>query len=449
MSYELDLASELEDIKKKGLYRSLRRLEGPLPARGQGAPGLEGRDLFGTGAPPPKCSPSCPSISGPGIPNFQFQISNFQFPIQSPLVLWEGRELLLLSSNSYLGLHTHPDLIEAACQALHRYGTGAGASRLISGNLELHEQLEEEIARFKGCEAALLFPTGYMANLGAITSLVDPQDLLASDELNHASLIDACRLSGATRKVYLHKDLEGLERILAEGTAHRRRLVVTDGVFSMDGDLAPLVEICALAERYGAMVLVDDAHGFGVLGEKGRGTIEHWGLEERRVAVQVGTLSKALANLGGYVAGSRVLIDYLRNRARTFIYSTALPPSVLAASLAALRLIGGEEGRCRRQALWANARYLREGLARLGYPHPEGETHILPLLIGEAEATLQLAEGLLQEGIYAPAIRPPTVPPGKSRLRLSLMSTHTRAQLDWALEALERVGGVNRVPGTL
>ena len=282
---------------------------------------------------------------------------------QSPRVRMEGKEVILLSSNNYLGLAEHPALREAGIQALERYGCGAGASRSISGTMELHRALEERIARFKGCEAALLFSTGYMANMGLLTTLAEDGDVIVSDEFNHASIVDGCRLSRAEVWVYRHRDMDHLEALLRR-SSHRRRLIVTDGVFSMEGAIAPLPEIRRLADQYGAMVMVDDAHATGVLGQGGRGTAEHFGMTGR-IEIQMGTLGKALGGFGAYVAGTKDLIDYLINCCRTFMYTTALPPAVAAMALAALDIVEKEPQR--RQRLWENTGYFRTGLQKMGF----------------------------------------------------------------------------------
>ncbi|MCJ7665042.1 MAG: 8-amino-7-oxononanoate synthase, partial [Desulfobacterales bacterium] len=282
---------------------------------------------------------------------------------QTPRVQIEGKEVVLLSSNNYLGLADHPALQEAAIRALERYGCGAGASRSVSGTTELHRELEERIARFKGCEAALLLSTGYMANIGLLTTLVGEGDLIASDELNHASIVDGCRLSRAETSVYRHRAMDSLEALLKR-SSHRRRLIVTDGVFSTEGAIAPLLEIRRLADQYGALVMVDDAHATGVLGQGGKGTGEHFGIEER-IEIQMGTLGKALGGFGAYVAGTRDLIDYLINCCRTFIYTTALPPAVAAMALAALEIVEKEPQR--RARLWENTAYFRKGLQKMGF----------------------------------------------------------------------------------
>lgn len=377
------LTEELEELHRKDLYRQMRRLDGP----------------------------------------------------QSTRTIIEGKECILLSSNNYLGLTEHPVVKEAAKLAVDTWGAGAGGSRLTTGNYTLHEELEKEIARFKRTESAIVFGAGYAANLGVIQALTGRGDAVLSDELNHASIIDGCRLSQAYVKVYRHRDMGQLEEMLRQVQGHRRRLIVTDGVFSMDGDLAPLPEIAALAERYGAFVMVDDAHATGVLGGRGAGTVDHFGLEGR-VQVQMGTLSKALGSSGAYVAGSRELIDYLRNKARSFIFSTAPPPAAVGAALAALRLV--ERRPEIRVQLWRNARYLRTGLERMGYTVPAEDSPIIPVLIGDAAKTMDLAQALLEEGVFAPGIRPPTVPQGTSRIRVTVMAVHTRDDLNQALSAFAR-----------
>ncbi|MDI6703425.1 MAG: 8-amino-7-oxononanoate synthase [bacterium] len=354
-----------------------------------------------------------------------------------PVILIDGREFINLSSNNYLGLTTHPRLIEASINATKRYGTGSGASRLISGNVELYEELEEKIAEFKGTESSVVFSTGYMANLGIIASLVESQDLVIIDKLSHASIIDGCRLSGGKLRVYPHKDLEKLERILRRGGNYRRRLIVTDGVFSMDGDIAPLPELLALAKKYEAFLMVDDAHSTGVLGKEGRGTLEYFGLEDKQI-IQMGTLSKALGSLGGFVAASSILIDWIRNRARSLIYSTALPASVLATAISAIQVISSEP--TLRGMLWKNVKSFKDGLVQLGYNIMDSQTQIVPILVGDTEKTIELAKYLYEEGIYAPPIRPPTVPKGQSRIRTSLMATHTESHIDKALSLLKKAG---------
>jgi 8-amino-7-oxononanoate synthase len=346
-------------------------------------------------------------------------------------VLLDGRDVILLGSNNYLGLSVHPIVTEAAVTAARKYGTGASASRLMSGNCDLYTELESKIAKVKETEAALVFGSGYLANIGTIPVLAGDGDLILSDALNHASLIDGCRLSHATKQIYRHCDIEHLESLLTQSTKFRRRLIVTDGVFSMDGDIAPLPEICALADRYDAMVMVDDAHSFGVLGEKGGGTVEHFGLENRGV-IQMGTLSKAVGGLGGYVAGSADLINFLVNRARSFIFTTGLPPATLAAASAALDVIRSTPEL--RQRLSSNVLLLKNALLEKGFELLPSETQILPLILGAADVASRFAEALLSHGVYAPAIRPPTVPEGTSRLRLSVIASHTPEDLEIAVE---------------
>ena len=318
-------------------------------------------------------------------------------------ILLDGCEVILLGSNNYLGLSVHPVVIEAAATAVQTYGTGAGASRLMSGNCHLYAALESKIAKAKGTEASLVFGSGYLANIGTIPALVGDGDLILSDALNHASIIDGCRLSQATKQIYRHCDIEHIESLLAQSTKFGRRLIVTDGVFSMDGDIAPLPEICALAEQYNATVMVDDAHSFGILGKTGGGTIEHFGLENRGV-IQMGTLSKAIGGLGGYVAGSAVLIDFLINRARSFIFTTGLPPATLAGASAAIDVIRSTPEL--RQRLLSNALLLKNALLERGFQLLPSQTQILPLMLGAVDVASEFAEALLAHGVYAPAIRP-------------------------------------------
>ena len=369
---------------------------------------------------------------------------------QGPRVRVNGAEYLCFCSNNYLGLADHPALAEAAKAAVDKYGTGGGASRLVSGTMAIHRELEDAVARFKGAEAAIIFPTGYMANVGTIPALVGRSDTVYCDRLNHASIFDGCRLSGATLRVYPHKDIAKLDELLGrerEGAA----LVVTDTVFSMDGDLAPLPALADVCERHGAMLMIDEAHATGVLGETGRGAAEHFGkngdwhqrseaktclspLFSQRLIV-MGTLSKAAGSLGGYVAGSRDLIDLLVNKARSFIYTTALPPAVCAASIAGLRIIEQEPER--RAALWARAKQLQDGLRKLGFDIGPTETPITPLIVGESAAAVELSKKLFERHILAPAIRPPTVPEGGARIRLTPMATHTAEDIDALIAALK------------
>jgi 8-amino-7-oxononanoate synthase len=355
---------------------------------------------------------------------------------QRPRVHIEGKEAVLLSSNNYLGLADHPALREAAIRALERYGCGAGASRSVSGTTELHRELEERIARFKGCEAALLLSTGYMANIGLLTTLVGEGDLIASDELNHASIVDGCRLSRAEVVVYRHRAMDSLEALLKR-SSHRRRLIVTDGVFSTEGAIAPLLEIRRLADQYGALVMVDDAHATGVLGQGGRGTGEHFGIQGR-IEIQMGTLGKALGGFGAYVAGSKDLIDYLINCCRTFIYTTALPPAVAAMALAALQIVEKEPQR--RQRLWENTAYFKAGLERMGFNTGRSETPIIPVFINDNALTMEADRRLMARGVFAQGIRPPSVPLQGARLRATVMATHTAEDLDYALQCFQKVG---------
>lgn len=345
----------------------------------------------------------------------------------------DGRRVLSMCSNNYLGLANHPALREAAARAAHDLGVGAGASRLISGSMRLHHELEARLADLKQTERALLFSTGYHANIGAITALVGAEDAVFSDELNHASLIDGCRLSRARVEVYRHNDLEMLETKLRECHA-RRRLIVTDSIFSMDGDAAPLREICDLAERFDAMVFVDEAHATGVLGPHGAGLVAELGLQDR-VTVQMGTLGKALGTFGAFVAGSSDVIEHLINAARSFVFTTALPPPVVASALAAVELAHGADDL--RQRLRGNAEWMASRLGEMGIPVQP--SHIVPIVIGDAGRTMAICEELLGRGVFAQGIRPPTVPRGTSRLRLTLMSSHSSDDLGGALAALRAV----------
>ncbi|HDD52795.1 MAG TPA: 8-amino-7-oxononanoate synthase, partial [Thermosulfidibacter takaii] len=339
-------------------------------------------------------------------------------------------------SNNYLGLADHPRLLRAAKEAIDRYGTSAVASRLVSGTMTLHEELEAALARFKGTQAALVFNCGYMANVGIVSSLLGPEDVVFSDELNHASIIDGCRLSRARVVVFPHKDMNALEALLKREKG-RRRMIVVDGVFSMDGDIAPLPDMVELAEDYGALLMVDEAHGTGVLGERGAGTVEHFGLTDR-VPIQMGTLGKALGGFGAYVAGSDVLREYLINRARSFIFTTALPPADMAVALEAVRMVWEEPQRRRR--LHQNVVYLVDGLKSLGFQVTNQGTAIIPVIIGPEDKTMDMSTKLLEYGVFVAGIRPPTVPPGTSRLRVTVMATHAQEDLDKALEAFERAG---------
>lgn len=349
----------------------------------------------------------------------------------------EGRSVILLASNDYLGLAGHPALKQAAISATEQYGVGAGAARLISGTLPPHDELETTLAKFKGTEAALVFGSGYLANIGLIPALIESGGLILADRLSHASLVDGCRLSGADFRVFRHRDMNHLETLLSTRAAGRPILIVTDGVFSMDGDLAPLPHLVDLAERYGAMLYIDDAHGTGVLGAQGRGTLEHFGLESR-VPFHMGTLGKALGTSGAYVVGQESAIHYFVNRARSFLFTTAPPPAMAASTIAALRVLQSEPDR--RARLWENRRRLFDGLKRLGYHMTDSASPIIPLIVGKAEQAVALADQLLLFGVYAPAVRPPTVPPNTSRIRVTVTSEHTLAHLETALEAFRAAG---------
>jgi 8-amino-7-oxononanoate synthase len=375
-----DIAERLEEIRERGLYRKLR------------------------------------SVSGP----------------QGPRVLLDGRPVLLLCSNNYLGLADHPRVREAAAEAAMRYGAGSGASRLISGNMTIHRRLEEALAGFKGSEACVLFGSGYLANSGVVSALAREGDVVFSDALNHASIVDGCRLSRAETFVYDHCDVDhpdwGLRQ--AEG---RGALIVTDGVFSMDGDVAPLRDIVELAHRHDARVMVDEAHGTGCIGPGGRGLVAELGLEGD-VDVIVGTLGKALGSYGAYVLCDQTMAEYLINTARSLIFSTALPPPAVAAALAALGLLREQPRRV--EKLQRNARVLREALAESGMPVEDGDTPIVPLIVGDSDTAVAAGDRALERGIFAPAIRPPTVPAGTSRLRLAVMASHTRSELREAAAVL-------------
>jgi glycine C-acetyltransferase/8-amino-7-oxononanoate synthase len=355
---------------------------------------------------------------------------------QGPTLMLDGREVINFSSNNYLGIANHPALAAAAKLAIDHYGCGSGASRLISGNMTLHEELEAKLAAFKGTEAALVFNSGFQANTGILSTLAGEGDAIFSDALNHASIIDGCRLSRAKTFVYAHGELDPLDTALKQATSARRKLIVTETIFSMDGDEAPLTGIVDLAEKYGAMVMVDEAHATGIFGDSGAGVVAKLGLSER-VAVQMGTLGKALGGFGAYVAGSRVLRELLINRCRSFIFTTSLPPSIMAMAIAAIDLVQREPDR--RERLWRNCRALKQGLSGLGYSLPESQSPILPLIIGDADKCMRYSERLLEGGIFAQGIRPPTVAPGTSRLRITLMASHTIEHIDRAVEAFKEL----------
>jgi 8-amino-7-oxononanoate synthase len=377
-----ELQTHLDDLRDRGLYRKLRLISGP----------------------------------------------------QGPRVLLDGKPVLLLCSNNYLGLADHPRVRKAAADAAMRWGAGAGASRLVSGNMTIHRRLEERISEFKGSEACVLFGSGYLANSGIVSALAREGDVVFSDALNHASIVDGCRLARARTFVYDHCDMDHLEWGLREAGG-RGALIVTDGIFSMDGDIAPLAALVELAHRYDARVMVDDAHGMGALGPGGRGSVADAGLEDE-VDVVVGTLGKSLGSYGAYACTSRTMANYLVNTARTLIFSTALPPPAVAAAGAALDLLAKEPRRVDR--LQRNARIMREALAEQGMRTGDSTTQILPLVIGGAGDAVRVCERALEAGIFAQAIRPPTVPEGSSRLRLAVMASHTRAELQEAAAALAK-----------
>ena len=378
------IEAELAELSRRGLYRTLRRVEGD----------------------------------------------------QGPTLLLNGREVINFSSNNYLGLANHTALRQAAKEAIDRYGCGTGASRLISGNMALHEELESKISALKGTEAALVFNSGFQANTGVLATLVGEGDVIFSDELNHASLIDGCRLSRAETVVYRHCDLDCLEQGLKNVSPHGRKLIVTESLFSMDGDEAPLRGIVVLAEKYGAMVMVDEAHATGVFGPNGAGLVAQAGLSDR-VLVQMGTLGKALGGFGAYIAGAHSLRELLINRCRSFIYTTSLPPAVMAMGIAAIEIIEKEPNR--REQLRNNGALLRAGLTESGYCLGKSQSQILPVIIGDASRCMSLSQQLLEEGVFAQGIRPPTVPPGTSRLRITMMATHTPAHIHQALRVFKEV----------
>ena len=361
---------------------------------------------------------------------------------QAPVCHYDGKEVINLASNNYLGLANHPKLVAASLKATGELGVGSGAVRTIAGTMRIHMELEEKIACFKNVEACVVFQSGFAANAGTVSAILGKDDFILSDELNHASIIDGARLSRAKIKVFRHKDVAHCEELLKElQNEPGHRLVITDGVFSMDGDIGPVDKLAALAEKYGAIMMVDDAHASGVLGRNGRGSIDHFGMHGR-VDVQVGTLSKAIGALGGYVCGSRDLIDYLYHRARPFLFSTSHPPSVAATCIAAFDILEQEPERIER--LWSNTRYFQSELKRAGFNiggvnTPATETPITPVIIGEGRAAMDYSRALFEEGVMGTGIAFPTVPEGKARIRLILTSEHTKAQMDRALETLERV----------
>ena len=379
------LGEELENLKKQNLYRRLRILEGEQKAH----------------------------------------------------TTFDHRSVVNLSSNNYLGLTTHPRLRSRALEALEAFGVGSGSVRTIAGTMAIHMELERRLAEFKNVEAVVVFQSGFTANAGTVSAILTKEDIVISDELNHASIIDGCRLSRATIKVFPHKDVDAARRIIKDLPATGRRLLITDGVFSMDGDLGPLPALCDLAEDTGCIMMVDDAHASGVFGKNGRGTIDHFGVHGR-VDVQVGTLSKAIGALGGYVAGSRNLVEFLYQRARPFLFSTSHPPAVAAACIAALDVLLEEPEIMER--LWDNTRFFKEGLARLGFDTGISESPITPVIAGDSAKANTLSDRLFDEGVFAQAIGYPTVPRDKARVRTIVTATHTHEDLQYALGAFEKVG---------
>ena len=359
---------------------------------------------------------------------------------QKPVCTIDGKEVINLSSNNYLGLTTHKALRKAALEATRKYGVGAGAVRTISGTMTVHMELERQIAKFKNTEACVVFQSGFTANAGTVSAILGKEDLIISDELNHASIIDGCRLSKAAIKIFKHKDVADCERICKETENFPgHKLLITDGVFSMDGDIAPLPQLCGLAEKYNCIMMVDDAHASGVLGRGGRGTVDHHGCYGR-VHIQVGTLSKAIGAMGGYVCGSRDLIDYLYLRARPFFFSTGHPPSVAATCQAAFALLDSRDGEKLIKKLWANTKYFKRLLKKKGFRFEGSETPIIPIHVGDAAKAFEFSAKLFDAGLYAPAVGYPTVAEGKARLRAIVSATHKRADLERAAEILSEVG---------
>ncbi len=362
---------------------------------------------------------------------------------QAPVCTYDGKKVINLASNNYLGLTTHPKLREAALEATRKYGVGSGAVRTIAGTMKIHMELEEKIARFKNVEACVVFQSGFAANAGTVSAVLGKSDFIISDELNHASIIDGARLSRANIKVFRHKDMAHAEELLKEVSREPgHKLLITDGVFSMDGDVGPLPQLCDLAEKYGAIMMVDDAHASGVLGRNGRGTIDHFNVHGR-VDIQVGTLSKAIGALGGYVCGSRDLIDFLYHRARPFLFSTSHPPSVAATCIAAFDVLEQEPERI--EKLWENTRFFKKELGNLGFNiggknTPASETPITPVIVGEGHLAMEFSRELFKEGVMCTGIAFPTVPEGKARIRTIMTATHTHDELVQALDVLKKVG---------
>src|SRR6202140_4022322 len=359
---------------------------------------------------------------------------------QKPIAHFDRKDVINLSSNNYLGLTTHKALRRAAIEAIRTHGSGAGAVRTIAGTMDLHMALEEQIAKFKGTPAAVVFQSGFTANAGTVAAILGKDDLILSDELNHASIIDGCRLSRATIKVFKHKDVADCERLCKETENWPgHKLLITDGVFSMDGDIAPLAELCSLAEKFNCIMMVDDAHSSGVLGLGGRGTVDPLGCHGR-VHIQVGTLSKAIGAMGGYVCGSRELIDFLRHRARPFLYSTGHPPSVIATCQAAFTLLDSPDGEKLLKKLWSNTKFFQRRLKKFGFSTGATQTPITPIHVGEGAKAFEFSRRLYDAGVYIPAVGFPTVAEGKARLRAMVTATHKRADLERACEIMAEVG---------
>ena len=379
------LSTELTSLKEQGLYRKLRILEGEAAAR-----------------------------------------STF-----------DHQSVVNLSSNNYLGLATHPKLKQAALEAVAKFGVGSGAVRTISGTMEMHMELERRLAAFKHVESVVVFQSGFAANAGTVSAVLTKDDVVISDELNHASIIDGCRLSRAAIKVFPHKDVDAARKILKDLPTTQRKILITDGVFSMEGDLGPLPELCTIAEEYGAIMMVDDAHASGVFGQNGSGTVDHFKCHGR-VDIQVGTLSKAVGVLGGYVAGTGALIDFLYHRARPFLFSTSHPPAVTAACIAALDVLESEPQWI--EQLWDNTRFFKAGLQSLGFNTGLSESPITPVIVGEAATAAKMSDALFAQGVFAQSIGFPTVARDQARLRTIVAATHTKADLQYALDMFARVG---------
>jgi len=359
---------------------------------------------------------------------------------QGPVATFDSKPVINLSSNNYLGLNTHRALRKPAADAVRTLGVGSGAVRTIAGTMKIHMELEEQIAQFKSTEACVVFQSGFAANAGTVSAILGKEDLIISDELNHASIIDGCRLSRAAIKVFKHKDISDCERVCKETESWPgHKLLITDGVFSMDGDIAPLPQLCDLAEKYNCIMMVDDAHASGVLGRGGRGSVDHLGCHGR-VDIQVGTLSKAIGSIGGYVCGSRELIEFLYHRARPFLFSTSHPPSVTATCQAAFRLLDSPDGEKLIKKLWANTKFFKRGLKRLKFQTGMSETPIAPILVGDAAKAFEFSRRLFDRGVFASAVGFPTVPEGKARLRTIVTATHKRADLQTALDVLAETG---------